>query len=106
MYLKHQKARKNVSAFSKLITTPALTTLKLPASGRFLLTSRGTTAAGVTLLTIVGNTTRIIKSKGLTANQNQDVDLIEANSVVTVPAGADLKLDCGFGVYKKICGGV
>lgn len=104
--LKRRHDRQNFSAFGSLIAAPVITTLRLPASGRFMVVSRAGAAAGTLAVSLTSTTNSSIKVNALNAGAGQVIDFLPKDGVVNVSAGFDLKVDGGNGRYFKICGGV
>lgn len=103
---KARKARQAISGFKLLIAAPVVGAVVLPASGCFALRSNVASVPGTVAATIVGATTRTIKTLNMDAGNTLTVDHIERGCVVTPSAGFDLLLDTGLGVLVKISGGV
>lgn len=100
-----QKERRAVSAFKKLIGTPATGAFTMPAGARLSFSSAAGSAAGDTLVSIVGTSNRTIKSKGLAANVKQTFDFAERGVVITPSTGVAVFVDQGLARWAKIAQG-
>lgn len=100
-----QERRRDVSAFRFLIATPAVGAFTMPARARLAFSSTAGSAAGDTLATIVGATTRTIKAKLLAADAKQIFDGADFSVVITPSTGIDVYVDQGLARWAKIAGG-
>lgn len=101
---KTRKERQNVSAFKALLANPAVGAFSLPANARLAFRSVAGAAAGTTAATLVGTSTRTIKTPVLAAGEFMTLDNAERDTVVTPSAGFEVLLDTGLGKFKKIGG--
>jgi len=97
-----RRNRQNVSQFRSLIASPTASAFNMPASGKVRFVSISGCAAGTTAATLVGSTTRTIKTPLLTAGQSVVIDYVERSVQVTPANGFNVEIDVGLGHWKTI----
>lgn len=101
----NRRLRQNISAFTSLIATPAVGAFSMPANARLSFVATSGAAAGDTLATLTGSTTRTIGARTLAVGGRQVLDYVERGVVITPSVGIDVYVDKGLLRWAKIAGG-